>query len=119
MPASAHASSLSETSPEMPTAPSTAPARVADEHAAGGGHDAAVGHGVERGEERLLLRLLGHPAGQRAGAEAHAERAPRLADRDLRPHDPRTVLARERLEMTAGVQHGHGQRRAVGLAARP
>jgi sulfur-carrier protein len=34
---------------------------VADQHPAGHGHHAAVGHGVERREERVLLRIVGEP----------------------------------------------------------
>src|SRR6202008_3704918 len=55
--------------------------------------------------------------GQRARAETHAERAPRLADGDLRPHDAAAVLAREGLEMAAGVEHRHRERRQLELAA--
>ena len=63
---------------------------------------------VGAGGAKSYTSKHGYPAGQRARAETHAEGAPRLADRDLRPHDSGAVLARERLEMTAGVQHRHG-----------
>src|SRR4030095_14122063 len=159
-PASAHASSLSDTSPEIPTAPSTSrpasrmstppaagttrPSDIALSAAkkacccgwaatrrasvreprpmpsappAGGRNPPAGGHGAERGKEGLLLGLVGAPPGQRPGAQAHAERAPRLADRDLRPHDAGPVLARERLEMAARVEDVDGPRCAPQLTA--
>src|SRR5262249_56616908 len=43
---------------------------VADQHTAGRGDHAPVRHGVERREERLLLRLLGHAS--REGSRARA-----------------------------------------------
>ena len=52
-----------------------------------------------------------------APAEAHAQRAPRLALGDLRPEDARPVLALERDEMAAGVEHRDGQRLEFARAA--
>ena len=56
-------------------------------------------------------------AGERARAEAHAERAPGLAEGDVEAQQPRLVLALERDEMAAGIEHRDGERRAIGVAA--
>src|SRR4029453_6274268 len=99
LPATAQASSLSETSPEMPTAPMTAPpapSRIST----------PPGAGTTRPSDMAL-------------AAAHPERAPRLARGDLRPDDAGAVLAGERLQMSAGVQDRDRQRRAAGLTALP
>src|SRR2546422_4747254 len=93
-----------------------APGALPDQHTAGRRNDAAVGHGVQRREKRLLLGLIDHAPGQHPRTHAHAERAPGLSKGDLRADDPRAVLARECLQMSTGVEHGHRQRRAVGLA---
>jgi hypothetical protein len=53
---------LSETARDADGANDRA-ARIADQHAARRRDDAALGHIVERGEERLPLWLLGHAAG--------------------------------------------------------
>ena len=92
-------------------------AGVADQHAAGHGHHAPVRHGVERREERVLLRVVGEALGEGPRADAHAEGAPGLAQRDLRAEDAGAVLAPEGLEVSAAVEDGHGQRCAARLAA--
>src|SRR5262245_9463541 len=92
---------------------------VADQDTTGCGNDAPIRHGVERREERLLLRLLGHAPSERARTGAHPERAPGLAHGYLRPDDAGAVLAGERLQMSAGVQDRDRQRRAAGLTALP
>jgi hypothetical protein len=55
--------------------------------------------------------------GERARAEAHAERAPGLAERDVETQQARFVLALERDQVPASVEHGDGERRAIGVAA--
>src|SRR6516225_4244287 len=80
MPAMAQASSRSDVSPDMPTAPMMAP-------------------------------------GERARSEAHAERAPGLADGDVEAQEAGLVLALERDQVPAPVQHGDGERRAIRVAA--
>src|SRR5205085_2377898 len=55
--------------------------------------------------------------GELAAAEPHAERAPGFARRDLGPQQARPVLALHRLELAAGVEHHHGQRLQVQVAA--
>src|SRR4029453_10951915 len=101
MPARAQASSLSDTSPEMPTAPITAPAGSrtstppgtgatrpsapparagkkgggADEPPAGPRDRAPLRHARQCGEEGVLLGIVGQPLGQRPRAHAHAEGA--------------------------------------------
>src|SRR5262245_59309764 len=93
---------------------------VANQHATGRRNDAPVRHGVERREERLLLRsLLGHAAREGSRAGAHPECAPGLAHGDLRTDDAGAVLAGERLQMSAGVQDRDRQRRAAGLTPLP
>ena len=52
-----------------------------------------------------------------AGAEAHAESTPGLGEGDVETQDAGAVLALEDDEMTAGVEHGHGQRGEVLPAA--
>lgn len=115
MPARAQASSLSETSPEMPTAPTTTPLGVANQDSARGWDHPSAGHRVECREERLLVRLLGHTAGQRPGADAHPKRPPGLAHGDLGTDDPRPILPGERLQVPTVVEDGHCQRRAARL----
>src|SRR5690242_7356701 len=80
---------------------------VADEDAARDGNETAVGGGGQRAHE---VRTIGEPIAQRPARLTHAERAPRLADRDVGTEDARAVLALERDELTAGVEHGDGQR---------
>src|SRR5262245_43540119 len=92
---------------------------VADQHAARRRNDPPVRHGVERREERLLLRLLRHAAREGSRAGAHPERAPGLAHGDLRTDDAGAVLAGERLQMSAGVEDRDRQRRAAGLTPLP
>jgi len=45
------------------------------------------------------------------------ERSPRLGDGDVGPKNAGAVLALERDEMAAGVQHGDGERRAIRFAS--
>ena len=61
--------------------------------------------------------VLARARGQRARAEAHAERAPGLAEGDVETQQARLVLALERDQVPAGVEHGDGERRAIGVAA--
>src|SRR6516164_3577464 len=69
-----------------------------------------------RRQHREKLRRLGRAAGERARAETHAERAPGFAERDVEPQDAGFVLALERDEMAAGIEHGDGERSEIGLA---
>src|SRR4029077_19401190 len=46
-----------------------------------------------------------------------AERAPGLAEGDVETQQARLVLALERDQVPAGVEHGDGERRATGVAA--
>ncbi len=102
IPAIAQSSSLSEVSPEIPTAPMTAPPASRIKHAARIGNHASAACRGERGEEHR--RLLG-ALEQRARPEAHAERAPGLSECDIEPQNARLVLALERDQMPAGIQH--------------
>src|SRR6185503_20758066 len=88
---------------------------VLDHHRAGLGQELALGGGGERDEEvRVALGAIA----ERAARHAHADRAPRLAARDLEPEHARAVLARERLERAALVEHGDAHRLVAGLARR-
>jgi hypothetical protein len=111
MPAMAHASSLSEVSPDRAD---DVAGRVPDQHAAGIGDHAPAARRRQHGEE---LRSLGRAPRKRARAEAHAERAPGFAEGDVEAQEPRLVLALERDEVPAGIEHGDGERRAIGIAA--
>ena len=108
MPASAQASSWSPMSPEIPTAPTTAPSpsRMITPPGDGTARPWLVAASAVD-ERRRLRRALG----QFARAEAHPERAPRLAVRDVETQEARPVLALEGDEVPAGVEHGGGQRR--------
>src|SRR5499433_2553911 len=88
--------------------------RGSDQHAAGIGDHAPFAGGREHGEE---LRSLRRARGERARAEAHAERAPGLAEGDVEAQEAGLVLALERDQVPARVEHGDGQRRAIGIAA--
>ena len=113
MPATAHISSLSDTSPETPQAPTIFDAAVANEHAARIGDHAAAARRRQHGEE---LRGFRRAASQRARAEAHAERAPGFAEGDVETQDAGFILALERDQVAAGIEHGDGERREIGLA---
>src|SRR5438876_178015 len=90
------------------------PGLALDQNSAGHRHHAAGADGGERiDEHRHLLRAIG----ELAGAEPHAQRAPGLGHGDVGPQDSRSVLALERHEMTAGIEHGDGERRAIRLAS--
>src|SRR5215472_6259956 len=88
--------------------------RGSDQHAAGIGDHASLAGGRQHGEE---LRGLGRARGERTRAETHAERAPGLAEGDVEAQEAGLVLALERDQVSAGVEHGDGQRRAIGVAA--
>src|SRR5262249_24336246 len=87
--------------------------RGSDQHAAGIGDHAPFAGSREHGEE---LRSLRRARGERARAEAHAERAPGLAEGDVEAQEARLVLALERDQVPARIEHGDGQRRAIGVA---
>src|SRR6185437_3153436 len=70
-------------------------------------HDAAFGGGDDGADEGRRGRGA---AREFSAAEAHAEHAPRLALGDLGPEQARIVLALQRDEMAAGIEHGHGER---------
>src|SRR5262249_14007205 len=88
--------------------------RGSDQHAAGIGDHASIAGGRQHSEE---LRGLRRARGERARAEAHAERAPGLAEGDVEAQEAGLVLALERDQVSAGVEHGDGQRRAIGVTA--
>src|SRR5215470_12290792 len=82
-------------------------AGVADQHTAWIGDDAPAARGGQHVEE---LRRVRRTLGERARAESHAERAPCLSVGDVEAQDARLVLALESDEMSAGIEHGDGER---------
>src|SRR5204862_5078207 len=62
-------------------------------------------------------RTLGGPLVELTRAEPHTERAPGFADRNIVAQDSGPVLAFERDQMAAGIEHRDGERRAFDLAA--
>jgi hypothetical protein len=93
------------------------PSRISTPPAAG--TTRPPGHGAERGEERLLLGLLGHPARQRPGPDAQPERAPGLGHGDLGTDDAGAVLPGEGLQAPPVVEDGPRQRRTARLPSLP
>src|SRR5258707_14699239 len=87
---------------------------ASDQHAARIGHHASA---AGRRQHREELRRLGRPRRERARAEAHAQRTPRFAEGDVEAQQAGFVLALERHEVTACVEHGDSERGAVRLSA--
>src|SRR6516165_8031120 len=87
---------------------------VADQHAARYRDDAAARGGAERLDKG---RVGGGAPGEFAPTKPHPQGAPRLAAGDLRPQQARTILAFQRREVAASVEHRHGQRLEAELAA--
>jgi hypothetical protein len=112
MPAMAHASSLSEVSPEMPTAPTTSPAPLLISTPPG-----LVTMRPPLAAASMVKNCGVRARGKRARAEAHAERAPGFAEGDVEAQEARLVLALERNEVPTGIEHGDRERRAIGIAA--
>src|SRR6476646_1675553 len=97
----AQASSLSEVSPEMPTAPMMSPAGVL----------------ISTPPGLVTMRPSLAAASMVKNCGVLAARAPSLAEGDIETQQARLVLALERDQMPADVEHGDGQRRATGVAA--
>jgi hypothetical protein len=99
MPATAQISSLSEASPDTPTAPSTVPS--------GDLISTPPATGTARPPARSDSALVkpGTPV------EAERHRAERLALGNLRPHQRGAILTQHRLEMSTGIQHHDRKRR--------
>ncbi len=113
MPATAHISSLSEVSPEMPQAPTMVPEASL----------ISTPPGLVTMRPPLAAASMVKNCGvfaarlaKRARAETHAERAPGFAESDVEPQNAGFVLALERDEMAAGIEHGDGERREIAVA---
>jgi hypothetical protein len=83
------------------------PVGIQDEDATGHWNDTALGDADQRAVKSWgssgTLR-------ERAPSSAHSERAPRLAQRNIRSENARMVLSLECNEMATGIQHRDGHR---------
>src|ERR1051326_1069428 len=87
---------------------------IADQHAARIADHAAAARRRQHGEE---LRRLRRTARQGGRAETHAERAPGFAEGDVETQDAGFVLALERDQMAAVIEHRDGERSQIVVAA--
>ena len=107
-------SSLSEASPEIPTAPITSPLSFSA--------STPPGTGMKRPSDaaaiaRLKRRAILQPVADGAAGDAHAERARRLADGDVGAEIARAVLALEQHDVAADVEHRDGERQQSRVGA--
>src|SRR5262249_38416243 len=86
---------------------------VPNEDAGRAWHQPPAAHRRKCGVER---RLLGCAAGECARAQPHAERTPGFPERDVETQDAGLVLALERDQVPAGVEHGDRERLEFVLA---
>src|SRR3954469_25622722 len=107
MAATAQASSLSDVSPLMPTAPTRSPSGVRIRTPPGTGHDPALG---ERVDSVYEVGLLLRPLEDRAGAHAERQCAIGFSMRDLSPQQARSILDEGGLQAAAGIEEDDGER---------
>src|SRR6266849_3334942 len=88
-------------------------ARGLDENAARIGDHAPTARGRQHGEK---LRRTGSALRERARAEAHAEGAPSFTEGNVEAENARSIFALEGNEVAARIEHGDGERGAIGLA---
>src|SRR5580704_4937760 len=87
--------------------------RGLDENAARIGDHAPTTRGRQHGEK---LRRAGCALRERARAEAHAEGTPSFTEGDVEAENARSIFALEGNEVAARIEHGDGERGAIGLA---
>src|SRR4030042_135714 len=78
----------------------------ANEHSPGNGNHAAPGHVGQGSKEHWHLRRT---TGKFSTAESHSKNAPRLPHGNLRPDKTGAVFPFQGLQLSTGIQHGHGQ----------